>query len=205
MSNSTEKTRRLVGLSIFTALVIVLQLVATFVKIGTFPVTLTLVPIVVGAALYGPKSGAWLGFVFGVVVLIACITNADATGGLLWNLNPFMTALLCIVKGAAAGWVAALVYKALEKKAPTAGVVCAAVISPIVNTGIFCAGLFAFFNDTFNEWMMGWVSSTGNEANPLLYIILVLVGVNFLIEMGINLVLSPIIERIIRLRKKGVV
>ena len=77
MSNSTEKTRRLVGLSIFTALVIVLQLVATFVKIGTFPVTLTLVPIVVGAALYGPKAGAWLGFVFGVVVLIACITNAE--------------------------------------------------------------------------------------------------------------------------------
>ena len=70
---------------------------------------------------------------------------------------------------------------------------------------LFCAGLFAFFNDTFNEWMMGWVSSTGNEANPLLYIILVLVGVNFLIEMGINLVLSPIIERIIRLRKKGAV
>ena len=81
----------------------------------------------------------------------------------------------------------------------------AAVISPIVNTGIFCAGLVTFFSDTFNEWMMGWVSSTGNEANPLLYIILVLVGVNFLIELGINLVLSPIIERIIRLRKKGVV
>ena len=47
MSNSTEKTRRLVGMSIFTALVIVLQLVATFVKIGTFPVTLTLVPVVI--------------------------------------------------------------------------------------------------------------------------------------------------------------
>ncbi len=205
MSNSTEKTRRLVGLSIFTALVIVLQLVATFVKIGTFPVTLTLVPIVVGAALYGPKAGAWLGGVFGVVVLIACITTADPTGGLLWNLNPFMTALLCLVKGIAAGWVAALIYKALEKKNPTAGVICAAIASPIVNTGIFCAGLVAFFSDTFNEWMMGWVSSTGNEANPLLYIILVLVGVNFLIEMGINLVLSPIIERIIRLRRKGVV
>ena len=142
---------------------------------------------------------------FGAVVLIACITTADPTGGLLWNLNPFMTALLCLVKGIAAGWVAALIYKALEKKNPTAGVICAAIASPIVNTGIFCAGLVTFFSDTFNEWMMGWVSSTGNEANPLLYIILVLVGVNFLIELGINLVLSPIIERIIRLRQKGVV
>ena len=203
MSNSTEKTRRLVGLSIFTALVIVLQLVATFVKIGSFPVTLTLVPIVVGAALYGPRAGAWLGFVFGAVVLIACITGADLA--VLWNLNPLLTALLCLIKGIAAGWVAALIYKASVKKNPTAGVICAAIASPIVNTGIFCAGLVTFFSDTFNEWMMGWVSSTGNEANPLLYIILVLVGVNFLIELGINLVLSPMIERIIRLRKKGVV
>ena len=77
MSNSTEKTKRLVGLSIFTALVVVLQLVATFVKIGAFPVTLTLVPIVVGAAIYGTKAGAWLGAVFGAVVAIACATGAD--------------------------------------------------------------------------------------------------------------------------------
>ena len=76
MSNSTEKTKRLVGLSIFTALVVVLQLVATFVKIGAFPVTLTLVPIVVGAAIYGTKAGAWLGAVFGAVVAIACATGA---------------------------------------------------------------------------------------------------------------------------------
>ena len=53
--------------------------------------------------------------------------------------------------------------------------------------------------------MAGWAAQTGNAANPILYIFLSLVGVNFLIEMGINLVLSPIIERIIRLRKKGVV
>ena len=88
MSNSTEKTRRLVGMSIFTALVIVLQLVATFVKIGTFPVTLTLVPVVIGAALYGAGVGAWLGFVFGAVVLVACIAGADQGGAILWNLNP---------------------------------------------------------------------------------------------------------------------
>ncbi|MFR5782120.1 MAG: ECF transporter S component, partial [Oscillospiraceae bacterium] len=84
MSNSTEKTRRLVGMSIFTALVIVLQLVATFVKIGTFPVTLTLVPVVIGAALYGAGVGAWLGFVFGAVVLVACIAGADQGGAILW-------------------------------------------------------------------------------------------------------------------------
>ena len=66
--------------------------------------TLTLVPIVVGAALYGP-AGAWLGFVFGAVVLVACITNAAPPAASSGNLNPFTDRALCIVKGAAAGWV----------------------------------------------------------------------------------------------------
>ena len=57
-STNTGKTRRMAGLSILTALVVVLQVVATFVKIGAFPVTLTLVPIVIGGALYGRKAGA---------------------------------------------------------------------------------------------------------------------------------------------------
>ena len=205
MSNNTEKTRRLVGLSIFTALVIVLQLVATFVRIGSFPVTLTLVPIVVGAALYGPRAGAWLGFVFGAVVLIACITGADFSGQIVWNANPFVTAVLCLLKGTAAGWLAALVYRALAKKSETTGVICAAIISPVANTGIFCTGLYLFYNGLFNEWMSGWVAETGKAANPIMFILLSLAGINFLIEFGLNLVLSPIIERIIRLRKKGVV
>ena len=204
-SVNTEKTRRMVGLSILTALVIVLQFVAEYIKVGATPITLTLVPIVVGSALYGVRGGAWLGGVFGVVVWLMSIANIDPTGALLWNLNPFLTTVICIGKGALAGLAAAAAYRFVARKSGIGGVFAAAVVSPIVNTGIFCAGLFVFFNDTFNEWMMGWVSSSGNEANPLLYIFLGLVGVNFLIELGINLVLSPIIERIIRLRKKGVV
>ncbi|HIQ79423.1 MAG TPA: ECF transporter S component [Candidatus Scatomorpha intestinavium] len=223
MSDRTEKTRRLVGLSIFTALVVVLQVVATFVRIGAFPVTLTLVPIVVGAAIYGTKAGAWLGGVFGAVVAIACITGADASGAILWNLNPIVTLLLCLVKGIAAGFFAGLVYNLISRKGgdsalvvaggpggetgrrDTVAVACAAVVSPVANTGIFCAGLYLFFNDTFNTWMSGWVETTGNAANPLLYIFLGLAGINFLIELGINLVLSPVIKRIISARRKGVI
>ena len=192
---------------IFTAVIFVMAAVPFlgYIPLGFMNATIIHVPVIIGALILGPRYGAWLGFVFGAVVLVACIAGADQGGAILWNLNPLVTAALCLVKGAAAGWVAGLAFKALEKKAPTAGVICAAIASPVVNTGIFCAGLFAFFTDTFNEWMAGWAAQTGNAANPILYIFLSLVGVNFLIEMGINLVLSPIIERIIRLRKKGVV
>ena len=106
-SVNTEKTRRMVGLSILTALVIVLQFVAEYIKVGATPITLTLVPIVVGSALYGVRGGAWLGGVFGVVVWLMSIANIDPTGALLWNLNPFLTTVICIGKGALAGLAAA--------------------------------------------------------------------------------------------------
>ena len=58
-TSSLTKTQRMVGLAIFTAVIIVLQLVATFVKVGPISITLTLVPIVVGAAVYGKGAGAY--------------------------------------------------------------------------------------------------------------------------------------------------
>ena len=198
MSNvSTEKTRRMAGLSILTALVIVLQLVASFVRFGPFNFTLSLAPIIIGGALYGKKAGAWLGGVFSVVVLIMCITNVDAGGGILWNVNPFLTAALCLVKGTAAGWASAAVYEALSGKNSFGAVICAAVVTPVVNTGIFIIGLSVFFQPTLIEWAGLAGQSVVN------YILFGLAGVNFLVELTLNLVLSSIIERIINYRVRA--
>ncbi len=194
-SVNTEKTRRMAGLSILTALVIVLQFVAEYIKIGTTPITLTLVPIVVGSALYGIRGGAWLGGVFGVVVWLMSIANIDPTGALLWNLNPFFTTVICIGKGAAAGLAAAAAYKVVSKKSGIGGVFAAAIVSPVVNTGLFIAGVYFFFNETLVSW--------ANGTEMLTYIIFTLVGFNFLVELTLNLVLSSIIERIINYRVKA--
>lgn len=159
MTNGTSSTRRLVGMSIFTAMVVVLQVFATFVKFGPFSITLALAPIVVGGALYGPKAGAWLGAAFGGVVLLMCIVGADIGGAILWNVNPAVTAILCIVKGAAAGYVSGLVYKALGAKPVTPRVAVAALCSPIVNTGIFCLAMVLFYHPTLVEWAGAATSS----------------------------------------------
>ena len=106
---ASEKTRRLTGLALMTAIVVVLQVVASFVKFGPFTITLALAPILIGAALYGPKAGACLGGVFGAVVLLACILGWDMGGNVLWNANPFLTALVCLGKGILAGLAAGLV------------------------------------------------------------------------------------------------
>ena len=60
----------MVGIAVLAALVVVLQLLSSVIKIGTVSITLTLIPIVVGAAFYGPGAGAILGTVFGLVVYI---------------------------------------------------------------------------------------------------------------------------------------
>lgn len=199
MVNSLSKspyvigTRRMVGMAIFTALIIIFQLIATFVKIGSFPITLVLIPIVVGAAIYGPRSGAWFGGVFGFVVLIACIFGWDPGGNILWNASPFLTALLCLVKGIAAGYVSGLVFTALSKKNIYLGVVAAAIVCPIVNTGIFCAAMVLLFHKTLVEWAAG--------QDVIFYLIFGLAGINFLIELAVNVVLCPAVTRIIKFSK----
>ena len=187
MSNTTKK---IVGVGLFTAIVVVLQVLALVIRpMVVFNISLVLVPIVVGAAMYGYKAGAWLGFVFGVVVLLT-----DASAFLAVNIPG--TIITCILKGALAGLVSGLVYLALEKKNQIAAVFVSAIVCPIVNTGVFLLGCRIFFMDTINTW-----SAAAGYENAGAYMILGLVGVNFLIEMAINIVLSSVIVKIISIGK----
>ena len=194
MKNKRMSTRMLTGLAIFTAVVIVLEAVSAAVgHVGIFTFTLALVPIVVGAALYGIGAGAWLGFVFSVVVLI----SGDAAPFLAVNIPG--TIITVLAKGTLAGLISGLIYKALEKHEIPA-VAAAAISAPITNTGIFLIGCLLFFMPTIRGWAeaMGF-SNAGN------YMIFGLAGVNFLIEMAISIILCPVIVRLIRIgRKSGV-
>ena len=190
---ASEKTRRLTGLALLTAIVAVLQVVASFVKFGPFSITLALAPILIGAALYGPKAGAYLGGVFGVVVLIACILGWDPGGNALWNANPFLTACICLVKGIAAGLVyRAIVGKSLAHGTMMAGSIVAGIVSPVVNTGLFVLCLSLLFHDILVTWAAG--------SELVYYVIFTLTGINFVLELVINLVLSTVIVRVVGAR-----
>ena len=190
---ANEKTRRLTGLALMTAIIVVLQVVASFVKFGPFTITLALAPIIIGAALYGAGAGAWLGAVFGVVVLIACIAGWDQGGNVLFTANPLLTAALCIVKGAAAGLVSGAVFRAImARHYPMGAAITAGILCPVVNTGIFIVGLTLCFYDTLVAWAGG--------SDLVFYIITVLTCVNFVLELAINLVLSTVIVRVVKAR-----
>lgn len=186
-----NKTKTIVGVGLLTAIVVILQALALSIRFGVFNITLVLVPIIVGVALYGYWAGAWLGFVFGVVVLL---TDAGA----FLAINVPGTIVTCILKGALAGVLAGLAYKALADKNSLLAVIIAGVVAPVTNTGIFLLGCRLFFFDTIKTW-----AEAAGFANAGLYMVTAFVGLNFVIELAINLVLSTVIVRIIGIAKKS--
>ena len=191
--NNIEKTKNMVGIALLIAIVVVLQIFGSFIRLGAFPVSLVLVPIVIGAAVYGQAAGAVLGGAFGVVVLINCINGVDVGGHMLWQANPALTAALCMVKGIAAGYVSGLVYRFFAKKSKYIGVLFAAFICPVVNTGIFLFAMIFLYRETLLIW--------AGDSHFLYYSFITLAGVNFLLELCVNLVLSPAVLRIINASK----
>lgn len=188
-----KNTKKIVGVALFTAIVVVLQLLGSFIRFGPFSISLVLIPIVVGTALYGIGAGAWLGLVFGVTVL----ASGDASAFLAVNVPG--TIITVLAKGAAAGLLSGAVYKLVEKKNKTAATICAAIAAPIANTGVFLLGCLIFFMPTIN----GWAAAVGIES-AVTYMITTLVGFNFIFELLVNVVLSPIIVRLIGLGKKEI-
>lgn len=189
-------TQKLVVGAILAALVVVVQLICTFVKFGPFSITLALAPMLVGAALYGRKMGAILGAVLGTFILITGFLAWD--GGfilMMFDANPIALVLVCILKTTVAGYVSGLIYEKLEKKNLAAAVITSGIACPLVNTGLFVVALVIFFNPMF-------LAMAGGK-NLLIYIITGLTGVNFLVELGVNLVLSTGITTVIKAVKKS--
>lgn len=189
LAKNRELTYKLVGTALLTAIVVVLQLVGGAIKFGTFSISLVLMPIVVGAALFGIWSGAWLGLVFGLMVL------ATGDAALFLGINVPGTIITVLAKGVLAGLAAGAIYKLLEKKNKIVATLLASIASPVVNTGVFLIGCAVFFMDTMKEW--------AGDGPVFVYMIVGLVGINFVLELAINLVLNPVIVQIVDIGKKS--
>ena len=195
MHNKTSaalSTRTITLAAMLSVIVVVLQIVANLIQpVPGVAITLVLVPVVIGAALLGPAVGAWLGFVFAMTVLLSGAAAA------FLPISAFGTVLTVIVKGVCAGLCAGLVFKALEQKNQYLAVICAAIVCPIVNTGIFLIGCRLFFWPTIAQW-----GRDSGFENPAAFALLGLAGVNFLIELAINIVLAPVILRLVNIGRR---
>ena len=158
MQNVSSKTKQLTGTAVLIAIIILLQTMLGSIQIGPFTITLTLVPIIIGAVLYGPLTGAFLGLVFGVIVSIQVVTGAAGAGStMMLEMNPVAT-----------------------------------ILAPIVNTGIFIVALVTIFGPLAKQW-----AEAAGSASVASYILAGIIGVNFVVELAADVILAPIIMRIV--------
>ena len=192
MENPRQDTRKLALLALFTALVAVLQWLGIGIRFGTFAVSMVGVPVILGGALMGPLAGAWLGLVFGIIVLL----SGDAALFFAWN--PIATVVIVLLKGTLAGLAAGGLYQLIEKKNSFLAVLTAAVAYPLVNTGVFFLGCMLCFLDDCVQF----AANLGITGSGPAIIMSVFIGFNFFFELGLDLVLSGVVERLIWVGRK---
>ena len=188
MRKNSLEIKRMVGLASLAAIVVILQLFSNYVQFGPVSITLALIPIVVGAIIYGEKGGFVLGLIHGAIVCTAPTTIA-----LFMPITAFGTIVVCLLKSGLAGFVSGLLYKLLKNKNNNLAIVTASIIVPIVNTGIFSLACFTIFNPLITDF-----AAKANQGFAA-YFFLTFIGFNFLIEFFVNSVLSPVVLRIVEL------
>ena len=193
MSQKTKKqTQLIVYGAIMTALVIILQLLGSFTTFfGPFSTAVALIPIVLGAALCGTAVGGWLGFVFGVVVI------ASGGAALFFAFDIPGTIITVLLKGTACGLAAGAVYTLLKKVNKYVAIFTAALVCPVVNTSVFLLGCYVFFMDSADA-----IAQTLELSVSGMALFWALAMGNFVIEVVTNIVLAPVILRILNIKNK---
>ena len=191
-----QKIKRMVGIALLMALVVVMQFLTGIIPpIGGFSISLVLIPIVLGAAAFGPGAGALLGATFGVVVYINCVTGADPGGAMVFQANPILCFLVVMGKGILAGTASGYGYTLISRWTSYIAMRVTAIVCPLVNTGVFVACMFAFFIDVLSAWAGG--------GDLVGYVMTGLILANFVPELIINIGFSPAGQTILMaVRKK---
>ena len=181
--------KQITGIAILIALVIVLQAVGGTVSIGVVQLNFTLIPIVLGGILFGAWAGALIGLVCGVVILIQVIMGIVPFYTAIWTGDPIVVTLTCLLKTTVAGFLGGFVYKIIAKANKVVATFVASAIVPIVNTALFIIGCLFMTNSVYGM---------ADGQNILIFILVSIVTFNFFIELAINLVVAPALNRVFK-------
>lgn len=170
--NRRISTKQIVGTGLLLALEIIFQILGNYLQFGPVNINLSLVTIVIAAVLYGPLSGAILGFFNGVIVLFSPSTLA-----IFMPISVAGTIVTCLLKTTLAGLIAGFVFNLLKNKQRVVGLILASLLVPIINTGIFVVSALLFFQ----PFLQSGVSETFPNVGA--FLIFGVIGINFIFEI----------------------
>lgn len=187
-----SQAKKLTYFSVLTALTVVLQLIGNTVRIGVVTLNFSLIPIVLAAILLGTWYGTALGAITGLIILLHCgILGADGFTNVLFATDPVIISLVCVVKTAAAGAVSALLFKWISKFNGFAATVVASGIVPVINSGLFIIGMLLIVPSLRAAGFLA------EGADAFAGIVIGFVGLNFVFEFALNIIVAPALYRVI--------
>ena len=185
-------------LGILTALVIVLQLFGSAIPMFGITLNFSLIPIALAGILLGYVGGAIVGFVCGLVVFITtAIMGGEPVTANLFQTDPVILTIMCIGKTTVAGLVSGLLYKLISKRNNFVAVSVGSIAIPVINTTIYVLGML-LMKDSLIAYM-GW---DFNSTWLVFATILSIIWLNFVLEMVITIIFTPLTYRVIRVLDK---
>lgn len=157
MTKQRERTRSLVEMALFTAIIIVLSVTPLgYIPLGFMNATTIHIPVIVAGIVLGWKKGAFCGFVFGLTSFLNATFKPIPTSFLftpLYDPGNFWSLVIAFVPRILIGIVAFLVFKALFKATSkkSLSMFIAGVAGSMTNTVLVMGMAYIFFAKPFAE------------------------------------------------------
>ena len=179
--------RMITTTGILLAIEIIVQILGNYIIIpgGFANLNFSLIIITMGAILYGPVVGGFLGLVSGLLTLFA-----PSTVSYFFSVSPVGTVLTCLLKTTLAGIIAGLLMKLFRKfNKETTGTIVVSLVVPTVNTGIFAIFCLLFFMQRLQEI---------NPTNIAGALFLGMIGFNYIFELLTTSIVTPSLYKIMQ-------
>lgn len=185
-------------LGILVGLVIVLQIFASAIPMFGITLNFSLIPIALAGITMGVIGGTIVGFACGVVVFITmAVMGLEPSTAFLFQTNPFVLTVMCIGKTTIAGAVSGLLFKVVSKKNRVVAVGISSLAIPVVNTGIYMLGMVIMKSSVAD-----FLQLNSSTASVVFVVVFGLIWLNFLLEMVVNVIFTPILYRVIKVIDK---
>ena len=196
MQKSRQQIWQLSCTGVLAALIILMTLTGIgYIPIGPLKLTLNTLPVAIGGAVLGPTAGLILGTVFGLTSFATCF-GMDAFGTVLMGISPIFTFLMCVLPRVLCGWLPALLRKWLQRydRQQFWTTALSSGLTAGLNTLLFLGSLWLYFGkDLATDPNL--INLLGGAVTSFVTVLVVLAGVNAIIEIGVNLVLGTAISK----------
>lgn len=142
-----QKIYRLVVIALFAAIIIIQNFIPFlgYIPFGPLNLTIIHVTVIVAALILGPKDGAIIGGIWGLITFIRAFVWPTSPLAVIVFVNPLVSVLPRILIGVVAGWSFILLSKQLKNKFLSMGI--AAFLGALTNTVLVLGQIYLFYQN----------------------------------------------------------